>query len=265
MIVHAAITPHPPLVIPTIGGDNARFVKTTSESLHKIAQSIAQAKPDCIIIISPHGATPTDSFTINQSPQYTADFKDFGDLETRYGLKGDVAHSHHYKEILEGAWPIVLQTQVELDHGIGVPVHFLAQVFSGKLPKVVPMYPSELDASQHYGFGHALHDDLMNDTARIAIIASADLSHRLSPDSPAGLSHWAAKFDETVRTCVANNDIQKITSLDHDFIEDAGECGLRPIVMLLGMLDGIRYTPTVLSYEAPLGVGYMAAQYTINA
>ena len=52
-------------------------------------------------------------------------------------------------------------------------------------------------------------------------------------------------------------DIKGILNLDLDFVEAAGECGLRSILILLGALDGLNWKPEILSYEAPFGVGYL--------
>lgn len=264
MIVFCAITPHSPLVIPSIGAENQRFVTQTARSLETIADHCATAKPDALIIISPHGTTAVETFSLNQSPVFDINFKQFGDLETVYSAHGDVARIHHYKELLESAWPITLHTEPELDHGIGIPWHFIQAAFGTKKPKLIPLYPSNRSPRDHFAFGSALQEDMINDTGRIAVLASADLSHRLSADTPAGESHWAPKFDQTVKECLTNDESNRLISLDKDFIEEAGECGLRPISILLGMLHSIEYTPSILSYEAPLGVGYLSAEYKLQ-
>jgi len=49
----------------------------------------------------------------------------------------------------------------------------------------------------------------------------------------------------------------EIIKFNHSLVADAGECGLKSIVILLGILEGIKYEPELLSYEAPFGVGYL--------
>ena len=51
--------------------------------------------------------------------------------------------------------------------------------------------------------------------------------------------------------------------MKHDLIAEAGECGLKSIVILLGILDGINYKPRLLSYEGPFGVGYLVMQFEL--
>ena len=52
--------------------------------------------------------------------------------------------------------------------------------------------------------------------------------------------------------------------MNKELIEDAGECGLRSIVMLLGALSRLRWEVRSLNYEAPFGVGYMVVNISIK-
>ena len=259
MIVFSAITPHPPILIPEIGKDNLRFIEQTTKAMERLAEDMYAAKPETIVIISPHSPMLADAFTLNMSPTFEVQFKDFGDLSTKFTLNGDIQLIHHYKEILESQMKVVLINQSELDHGIGVPLHFLTKGLDLKKVKIVPMSFSLLDYNTHYEYGKKLQEDMINDTKRIAIIASGDLSHRLTEDAPAGYSHWAKKFDDTLIKSIKKKDIKTILNFDTDFVDEAGECGLRSIIILLGMLNSINYTPDIYSYEGPFGVGYLVA------
>lgn len=63
--------------------------------------------------------------------------------------------------------------------------------------------------------------------------------------------------------CIKEKNIKEILSIDDDFREKAGECGLASIVIMLGALDGYEVEPEVLSYEGPLGVGYMVSKINV--
>lgn len=256
MIVFSALVPHPPLLIPTIGKDNLSFVKKTITAMERLSEELYAAKPDTIVIISPHGPMLADAFALNIAPKFAVGFKDFGDLATIVPVKGDVGLAHHFKEILEGKLPVVLINRPELDHGAGVPLYFLMKNASQRSVSLVPISYSLLDYQTHYEFGRLLQEDMINDTKRLAIIASGDLSHRLTADAPAGFSHWAKKFDELLVQKLLKKDISGILHLDNDLIEEAGECGLRSLIIMLGMLNSMRFTPELYSYEGPFGVGY---------
>ncbi|MDO9574615.1 MAG: AmmeMemoRadiSam system protein A, partial [Candidatus Contubernalis sp.] len=53
--------------------------------------------------------------------------------------------------------------------------------------------------------------------------------------------------------------VEEIIALEDNLVENAAECGLRPIVMALGSLDGFAVEPHILSYQGPFGVGYLVA------
>ncbi|MDD5040263.1 MAG: class III extradiol dioxygenase subunit B-like domain-containing protein [Patescibacteria group bacterium] len=263
MIVFSAITPHPPLLIPEIGKENLRFVEKTSKSMLKLAEELYASKPETIVIISPHGPMLPDAFAINMSQDFTVSFKEFGDLSTEIKIKGDIGLIHHYKEILEAQLPVILVNRQELDHGAGIPLYFFMKGLKQTFVQIVPISYSLLDFNSHYTFGMKLQEDMINDTKRIAVIASGDLSHRLTKDAPAGFSAWGKKFDETVAEKIRQRDAKGLMALDPQFIEEAGECGLRSIIILLGMLNSIQYEPEIYSYEGPFGVGYMVANLKI--
>ena len=52
-------------------------------------------------------------------------------------------------------------------------------------------------------------------------------------------------------------------TLDKKLIYDAGECGLKSILILEGIMDKIRYTPRLFSYEGPFGVGYLVMNFEL--
>jgi len=55
MIIFAAISPHPPIILPSIGSPQDRAqVKNTIEALEKLGERFKELKPDSIIISSPH-------------------------------------------------------------------------------------------------------------------------------------------------------------------------------------------------------------------
>jgi len=54
-IVFAAISPHPPIILSSVGSEEDRAqVKNTIESLEKLGKKLKEANPDSIIISSPH-------------------------------------------------------------------------------------------------------------------------------------------------------------------------------------------------------------------
>ncbi len=260
-IVFSAIVPHPPILIPTIGKENINKLKATSNSYIKLEQDLYASQAETIVIISPHGHLQEEAFTINLSPEFTGDFKEFGDLTTKFNIDGDISLAHKIKEKLESKAPLQLISQTKLDYGISVPLYLLTR----HLPKIkiIPLYYSGLSLSAHYNFGHILKSKLISTSTRLAVIASGDLSHKLSKNAPAGYSPKGKKFDKKLIDCLLKKQTEEIVKFKPELIEDAGECGLKSIVILLGIIEVLKYEPQLLSYESPFGVGYLTMNFRL--
>ena len=128
----------------------------------------------------------------------------------------------------------------------------------------MPIYFSLLDNQTHLEFGKTLKDLIISSDKRIAVIASGDLSHCLTKDSPAPYNADGKKFDETLIELLKNGDAQAVANIDPKLIKNAAECGLRSFLILLGILNGINYKTEILSYEAPFGVGYLVANLKLD-
>ncbi|RMD59465.1 AmmeMemoRadiSam system protein B [Candidatus Parcubacteria bacterium] len=256
-IVFAAFVPHSPLLIPQIGKQNLVQISKTQAAYQKLSQALKDAQTEVVVIISPHSTVPERGFVINLSPTYTVNFEEFGDFSSYKEFKGEVGLAHHLKERLEGEQILRLMTQSQLDHGAGVPLFLL--VSQGI--KIIPISISQESLEAHWQFGKLLATELILSNLRIAIIASGDLSHRLTKNAPAPYSPRAKKFDQKVQEYLSSQQYLKITQLDSQLIQEAEECGLRPLIELLGIISGTKHSVRLLSYEYPFGVGYLTAQF----
>ena len=101
--------------------------------------------------------------------------------------------------------------------------------------------------------------------ANPVFLVSGDLSHRTEPGAPGGYSPAGEEFDRRLMTLLAENDMEAVLKLDEQLIQDAGECGYRPLLIGLGFSEKLagkgELDIEVLSYEAPFGVGYGVAQF----
>ncbi len=254
-IVFSAITPHSPILIPQIGKDNLAQLKQTSDSFNKLRVSLEKSGAETILLISPHGNIQPDAFSMNLSPEFLCNFENFGDFATRTKWTANIGLIHKLKEALETKVPLQLVSEANLDYGTSVPLYLLSE----NIPniKIIPLYYSGLSKEAHFKFGQLMKRELLKRREPIAIIASGDLSHRLDKVAPGGYSSKAKKFDVKINKYLLEKKTEKIINLDDKLVREAGECGLNSILILLGMLDKINYTPRLLSYEHPFGVGYL--------
>lgn len=226
-------------------------------------QELYAAKPDTIVIISPHGVVLLDAFLINLADRYHSDFGQFGDFSTSLEFKPNLSLIEGLRMQAQAADTILtVASEPKLDHGATVPLYYLTKHLQDV--SLVPISYSLLDFATHIKFGEILKDEIYKTNDRVALIASGDLAHKLNKDSPAGYDPQAKVFDEKLIELLKNKDLEGILKLDHALIEAAGECGLRSILILLGVIKNTNYTPEVLSYESPFGVGYLTVQFHLQ-
>ncbi|OGF21571.1 AmmeMemoRadiSam system protein B [Candidatus Falkowbacteria bacterium RIFOXYB2_FULL_38_15] len=263
MLVFAAITPHPPILIPSIGKENLKRIKKTENAMTELEKKIFESGAETIIVISPHGQILPDAFSVNLNPEYEINLEEFGDFGTKTKYKTNTRLAYKIKELAESQnIPVILNSDQYLDHGSAIPLSYLTKRL--KNVSILPIGYSLLDLKAHYSFGDFLKEIILDDDKKIAVIASGDLSHCVTKDAPAGYSPRGKEFDEKLVELITNKNITGILKIDQGLIEEAGECGLRSIMILLGLLERINYTPEILSYEAPFGVGYLVANFKLN-
>jgi aromatic ring-opening dioxygenase LigB subunit len=262
MIVFAAIVPHSPLLLPSIGKEHRDALHVTLDAYQEIEQALYVAKPDTLCIIAPHGVRYPDAFSVNLASKYTGNLKAFGDFSTTIAAKSDYMLIDSLQRLLRAEdIPFTLTSSEDLDYGYAVPLLLLTPHLASW--KLVPVSPSMLSGKEHFEFGRQLKRVLHAESERIAVIASADLSHKLGPSSPAGASTEGPAFDQAVRDSVTANDPSALLSLDPTTVEGAAQCAYRPISTLFGCLENVNVKSKVVSYEAPFGVGYLTARFDI--
>lgn len=262
MIVHACFVPHPPLLIPEVGKDNINHLKETQVAYRQLEAELYARKPEVLLVISSHSLHPS-SFSINQQPKISVNFKRFGDLITNLEFKNDIAIGYKIKEATETEMPIILSAEQVIDYGVGVPLFYLAN----HLPncQICIVHPAkDLDYSDHIKFGELIKEQLVSYPKRVAIIAAGDLSHRLHQDSPAGYSPRAQEFDQKIIKILAEKDFEALTKFDKFLAEEAKECALKPLLVLTGIIKNINFEPEKLSYQAPFGIGYLVVNFSIK-
>jgi AmmeMemoRadiSam system protein B len=261
-LVFAAIVPHAPLLIPSIGKEAIKKIDKTKRALEKLEEDLYLSHPDTIIIFSPHSHLLKDAFTINISPEHQSDLREFGDLATKLTVKGELnLMSQLRKAAEEQKITTKMITEAPMDHGLTIPLFYLMP----HLPNVtvLPIGFCDADPKTHLEFGSLLKDQIMNSTKRVAVIASGDLSHALTTDAPAGFNPAGPEFDAKIQELLAAQNTTGILQLDPEMVKNSAECGFRTFLMLMGVLRGVHYTYQSYAYEAPFGVGYLTANFAI--
>lgn len=262
-IVGVFVLPHPPVLLPEIGKGKERSMERTSAAVRVVAQRIAGVEPESIVLLSPHAPAFADYFHIAPGNQGIGDMAQFGAPDIRFIVPYDAPLGKRIKEAAQeqgvAAGPLG-EREGTLDHGTMVPLYFLRKRCKG-VP-VVRMGVSGLSAPCHYRLGMAISKAADQSGKRVVVVVSADLSHRLTHSAPYGFAPEGRQFDDEVQRVLSTGDFLRLLLLPGELAERAAQCGLRPLWIAAGVLDGRQVGAELLSYQGPFGVGYGVAALT---
>jgi len=269
-VSHAGIYPHPPILILEVGGAESQKVAATAEAMLEMAGRLKKSDAETIVLITPHGPLFYDAVALLSAKILEGSLARFGAPGVRFAYQNDMQllAAIELEADKAGIRTVLLDERsaaayglsAGLDHGALVPLYFLAKK-DVQLPLVHITF-GQLAPQQLFAFGQAVQRALLRLKRPVAVVASGDLSHRLTKDAPAGYSAAGKEFDQKVIRLLERFEPQSILEMDERLLADAGECGYRSLVICLGILDGQSVQPEVISYEAPFGVGYLVADLT---
>ncbi len=259
--VFGVAAPHPPIMVQAVGGARAAVTSASISSLRHAAKLLAEFEPETVVIMSPHSPAAADAFVIETASSTRGSLEAFGAPDVALSFRGAPELADRLqKRLHERRIPTIDRAAVPalnsgvLDHGVLVPMSFLDPNADFALLDVSLSF---LPYDSHLVFGEALSAAAADLDRRIAFVASGDCSHRLTRDAPAGYSPGAAAFDSHLVDVFSAGDLSRLSEIDPETAEDAGECGLRSFIALSGFAPN---APTeLLSYEGPWGVGYLTA------
>lgn len=261
----AIITPHPPVLLPEVGGGREREIAATDRAMRTAAETVAAWQPDVIIISSPHTILYRDYFHIAPGDGAVGDMSRFGAPEVRIQASYDTLLREEIirRAEAEGLHAGTLgQRDPELDHGVLIPLYYLRK--AGVRCPIVRMGLSGFSPLDHYRLGKCVQDAVNALGRRAVFLASGDLSHKLKADGPYGYAPEGPQFDEAVTRTMASGDFLEFLTIDPALCERAAECGLRSFQMMAGALDGLAVEPQLLSHEGTFGVGYAIALFPVT-
>ena len=258
-IVAGALVAHPPILLDEVGGGQSQRVRATAEALRELDGILSTVEADLAVVISPHSPSSMTSLPVRRGANAGGNLARFRAPNVQVQAQVDVGLAAAL--IADGTragFSLTWAEETELDHGVVVPLHSLPRTMANK--HCVFLGVSGWPLHRFVEFGVWLHGRLRDRPA--ILIASGDLSHRLTPEAPYGYRPEGALFDRLVIDALREQEWKKIEGLDPDLIEEAGECGLRPLAILLGVARTASFSSRVLSYEGPFGVGYPVVAFT---
>ena len=263
-IAFACISPHPPVIVREVGQGRVPDVQRTINALEQVAGEIPVHRPETALVMATHGPVNPGAFVLLTASAAEGDFARWGAPQVRLRFDIDtglVAAIRDEAEQAELPLDVTDRWDSGLDWSVTVPLYYLRCGMADA--PLTPMNVSFLSPRKHFQFGQAVRRAIDRVGRRAVIVASADLSHRLSEDGPYGFDPAGPELDRRIQEAVASWDVRALLTMDDDLRERAGEDAVSSISFLMGALDGLRVRPRVLSYEGPFGVGYMVAAIDI--
>jgi AmmeMemoRadiSam system protein A len=258
-IVAGALVAHPPILLAEVGGAQSQQVRATADALQELDGILSMVEADLVVVVSPHSPSSMTSLPVRRGANAGGNLARFRAPHIQVAAQVDVVLADSL--IADGrraGFSLIWAEETELDHGVVVPLHSLPKTMANK--RCIFMGVSGWPLGRFIEFGVWLQHRLRD---RFAIlIASGDLSHRLTPDAPYGYRPEGPLFDRLVIDALRERDWKRIEGVDPDLVEEAGECGLRPLAILLGAARAAGLQSHVLSYEGPFGVGYPVVAFT---
>ncbi|MBP7402546.1 MAG: MEMO1 family protein [Clostridia bacterium] len=263
-----AVSPHPPILLPGVGGGREKGAEATRAGMEKLAARIAARRPAVIVCITPHGPAYRDALAVTDGVALAGDMSAFGVPGLRMEIEVDRALTRSVIVNLEEAGiPVAIRTADEpgrrgrpdggcLDHGCLVPLYFIRQALTEF--RIVHVSAGFLSTKSHRIAGAAIRKAVDRTGSDAILLASGDMSHVLRWDGPYGFHPDGPVFDREVEDILRSGELLRLIDMDPVMVENAAQCGLRPLCALAGYLGGSA-TAEVFSHEGPFGVGYLTA------
>ena len=269
--MYACIAPHGGEVVPALAGDKLQMFTETRNGMKKLADEMKHARPDTIVIASPHNLRLHRHIGVVTAENSTGSARE-GRREIRYHARCDMSLAQKLVDAAEReGLPVVGATygvyegplsDLAMDWGTLIPLWFFLRG-NGLKSKIVIVTPSRgIPLAQNYEFGKVVAVVAQREKKRVAFVASADQAHTHKKNGPYGYSPDAERYDRFVVDAIRWGRLETIMSLKPGFIDNAKPDSLWQMTMLAGALAAVPMDGQLLSYQAPTYYGMLCASYS---
>ena len=207
------LLPHPPILIPEVGGEEVKKIQASYNSMNEIGKDVKEKNPDTIILISPHGSMFGDSISLLYEESVQGDLGSFRAPHVKFNKKINLELTDRIFDLSqENNIPLVKSTRetlksfnatFKLDHGAMVPLYFIDRYY--KDYNIVHITYAPFGNDELYKFGKIIQQAAQDFKA--ILIASGDLSHRLKEDGPYDFHPDGIEFDKKILSLLETGEI----------------------------------------------------------
>jgi aromatic ring-opening dioxygenase LigB subunit len=272
-LVYACIAPHGGEIIPELASKSMlpKF-EETRQAMRVLARKISEARPQTIVIASPHNLRLLSKIAVVISENSSGTLKGSSNRSVALRARCDVDFANSVVVQSEKAGlPVVganygtaagSNSDMQMDWGTLVPLWFVLKEQKLK-SRILIIAPSrEIPLRTNLGFGRLLGRLMNRDKKRkFAFIASADQAHAHAHSGPYGFSPAASKYDDFVLDAIRDNGLKRILRLKPSFIEAAKPDSPWQMVILAGINEIVPLRSELLSYQVPSYYGMACAGF----
>ena len=266
-LVYACIAPHGGEIVPSLAGRKLRLFAPTRRGMRKLAAQMDEARPDTIVVASPHNLRLRKLIGVVLSENSSGKEPE-GRRSISLGAKCDVELASKIVEASERVrLPVVGAnygtfegplSDLAMDWGTLIPSWFFL-----KGRRLVVVTPSrEIPLRENFDFGRVVAKVAEKTRRRIAFVASSDQAHAHKKEGPYGFSRQASVYDGLVVDAVRGGRLKSIMRFPHSLIDAAKPDSLWQMTMLAGVLEEAPMAGELFSYQVPTYFGMLCAGYT---
>ena len=252
-LVYAASASHAPGITAWVEGAPTEKKDKIYGAFADLRAGLVASKADVAVIVAPeHFANfflnNMPAFCIGRGAHHMGPVEPWLRIERR-PIPGDPVFA---ETLLNGCYEHGFEPsysdELEVDHGVALPVHFL--IPDGSIP-IVPVIINCLtepmpSAARCFAFGEAIAAIAANSDRRVAVIGTGGLSHW-----PGEAEHGTIneEFDATFLKDVLANDGAALQRYTHEQIAESGTGGheVRAWIIVAGAVAG--WKPELLTYQ----------------
>jgi aromatic ring-opening dioxygenase LigB subunit len=270
-LVYACIAPHGGELVPALAGRQLRLFAPTRRGMRRLALQMKQARPDTIVMASPHNLRLHRQLGVVLSENSSGRVVE-GKMEVSLKAKCDVDLAWRILHESEKAGlPVVganygtfegLLSDLPMDWGTLIPLWFFLRETRLKSQLVVVTPSREVPLRENFEFGRVIAKVSAKTRKRVAFVASSDQAHAHRKDGPYGLSSRASDYDGMVVDAIRHGRLKSIMRLPRSLVEAAKPDSLWQMTILAGILEEAPMKPEMFSYQVPPYYGMLCAGYT---
>jgi aromatic ring-opening dioxygenase LigB subunit len=269
-LVYACIAPHGSEIVPALAGRQLGAFAPTRRGMRKLAAQMEKAKPDSIVIASPHNLRLHNHIGVVLSENCSGKVAE-GNRSISLKAKCDVELAWKILEASErSGLPVVGAnygtsegplSDLAMDWGTLIPSWFFLKERKLKSRLVVVTPSREIPLRENFEFGRAVAKVAERTKKKVAFVASSDQAHAHKKDGPYGFSEKASVYDGLVVDAVRGGRLESIMRFPPSLIDAAKPDSLWQMTMLAGVLQDVQLKGELFSYQVPTYFGMLCAGY----